>query len=36
LNTFAFAVGAFPMIVGEMMTSLAKRYSGIGCPADDE
>jgi hypothetical protein len=30
LNSLAFAVGAFPMIVWEMMTSFAKRYSGIG------
>ena len=30
LNSIAFAVGAFPMIVWQMMTSLAKRYSGIG------
>jgi hypothetical protein len=30
LNSIAFAVGAFPMIVWQMMTSLAKRFSGIG------
>lgn len=29
LNSIAFAVGAFPMIVWQMMTSLAKRYSRI-------
>jgi hypothetical protein len=30
LNSMAFAVGAFPMIVWEMLSGLAKRYSGIG------
>jgi hypothetical protein len=30
LNSMAFGVGAFPMIVWEMLSGLAKRYSGIG------
>jgi hypothetical protein len=30
LNSVAFAIGAFPMIVWEMLAGLAKRYSGIG------